>query len=149
MLPYLFVALGSALGGVLRFLCTQLALRAEGLAPRSHLWSTVLINISGSFAIGYIGTATAQGSRLPLSSNARLFLMVGVCGGFTTFSSFSLQTFDLFRQGSPWRACSNILVSVLLCLGAVAAGHWVGQRIPPVQPPLRAIAQTAEEEQAS
>ena len=68
--------------------------------------------------------------------------MVGICGGFTTFSSFSLQTFDLLRTGYWGRALANIVLSVVLCFVAVAAGHLLAQRAVN----LRAIAETKEEE---
>ncbi len=72
---------------------------------------TILINIVGSFVIGFFGTLTASGSRFVVPVDARAFVMVGICGGFTTFSSFSLQTLELAR-------------AVMLCLSAVAAGHY-------------------------
>ncbi len=75
-------------------------------------------------------------------NNLRLFVMVGVCGGFTTFSSFSLQTFDLLRTGFWGRALANVVLSVVLCLVGVAAGHVLAQR----SVNLRAIAETKEEE---
>ena len=64
-----------------------------------------------------------------MPESVRLFVMVGVCGGFTTFSSFSLQTFDLMRGGHALRASTNIVVSVALCLAAVALGHTVAARV--------------------
>ena len=135
---YLWVAIGSALGGVLRYALTRATIPISGGVP----WGTVLINVIGSFVIGFFGTLTLQTGRFPLSDNARLFVMVGVCGGFTTFSSFSLQTFDLMRSGQGGRAAVNVLLSVVLCLGAVAAGHAVAHRMTPQDP----IAETLEEE---
>jgi len=79
--------------------------------------------VLGCLVIGYFGTLTLQGERYAVSDNLRLFVMVGLCGGFTTFSSFSLQTFDLLRAGAWGRALANIAASVVLCLAAVAAGH--------------------------
>ena len=135
---YLWVALGSALGGLTRFALTRATLSWSTAFP----WGTVLINIVGSFVIGFFGTWTLAGSRFAVSENTRLFVMVGLCGGFTTFSAFSLQTFDLLRAGSPWRALGNVLLSVSLCLAAVAAGHLLAHRS--VQ--RAAITQTQEEE---
>jgi CrcB protein len=86
-------------------------------------WGTIAINIAGSFVIGFFGTLTLTHGRFPVSDNARLFVMVGLCGGFTTFSSFSLQTLDLLRSGALMRAGLNIVLSVVLCVCAVAAGH--------------------------
>lgn len=121
-MTYLLVALGSALGGVLRFALTRLIPPAAGLPL-----ATILINILGSFVIGYVATLTLATGRHPASENTRLFLMVGLCGGFTTFSAFSLQTLDLLRTGAWPRALLNVLLSVTLCLAAVALGHHLAQ----------------------
>jgi CrcB protein len=122
-MPYLWVTVGSALGGLLRYALTRLTLAMSANFP----YGTIFINIAGSFVIGYFGALTLQSGRYAVSDNLRLFVMVGICGGFTTFSSFSLQTFDLLRTGAWGRAMANIVVSVALCLAAVAAGHLLGQ----------------------
>lgn len=137
-MAYVSVLLGSALGGLARYLMTRATLEWSSTFP----WGTILINIVGSFVIGFFGTLTLAGSRYAVSENTRLFVMVGLCGGFTTFSSFSLQTFDLFRSGSPWRALGNVLLSVALCLVAVGVGHRLAQRCTQGT----AITQTQEEE---
>ncbi len=139
MAPFLWVTFGSALGGLLRYVVIRLTFPINASVP----WSTMAINVLGSFLIGWFGTFTLAGGRYPASANLRLFVMVGVCGGFTTFSSFSLETFDLLRGGAWARALLNAGLSVLLCLGAVAAGHYVGQQ---GQPGAIAVAETAEEE---
>ena len=115
----LVVALGGAVGTFGRY---ALAL---AMAPISQSlpWGTVIINIVGSFVIGFFGTLTLAQGRYPVPETLRLFVLVGVCGGFTTFSSFSLQTFDLLRAGAVNRALVNVGVSVILCLCAVALGH--------------------------
>jgi CrcB protein len=136
-MPYLCVMLGSALGGLLRYLISRWMMPL-GTFP----YGTVFINIMGSFVIGYFGTITLQTGKYPASDNVRLFVMVGICGGFTTFSSFSLQTFDMMRGGSWARAMANVVVSVVLCVTAVGLGHWLAQR----SVPQVAIAETAEEE---
>ncbi len=123
MLPYLYVTLGSALGGLLRFALTRATVGLSTTLPVG----TILINILGSFIIGYFGTLTLHGTRYEASENLRLFVMVGICGGFTTFSSFSLQTLDLLRSGAWTRALLNVLLSVVLCIAAVAAGHLLAQ----------------------
>jgi fluoride exporter len=137
-MSYLWVAIGSALGGLLRYTITRLTLNLSVAFP----FGTVLINVLGSFVIGYYGTLTLQSGKYPASDNMRLFVMVGICGGFTTFSSFSLQTFDLLRTGGWGRALANVVFSVILCVGAVAAGHVVAQH----QVDRWAVAETAEEE---
>ncbi|WP_353063221.1 fluoride efflux transporter CrcB [Tunturibacter psychrotolerans] len=137
-MSYLWVTIGSALGGLLRYTITRLTLTCSIGFP----FGTVLINVLGSFVIGYFGTLTLQSGRFPASDNLRLFVMVGICGGFTTFSSFSLQTFDLMRSGAWGRALANVLLSVVLCVASVAAGHILAQRSTPAQ----AIAETAQEE---
>jgi CrcB protein len=137
-MSYLWVTVGSALGGLLRYAITRMTLNMSAGFP----YGTIFINILGSFVIGYFGTLTLQSGRYAASDNLRLFVMVGLCGGFTTFSSFSLQTFDLLRSGAWVRALANVVLSVTLCLAAVAAGHLLAQR----SVANVAIAQTAEEE---
>jgi len=137
-MSYLWVTIGSAIGGLLRYVITRLTLTLSVNFPLG----TVLINVFGSFVIGYFGTLTLQSGKDPASDNLRLFVMVGLCGGFTTFSSFSLQTFDLMRSGAWGRAVANVAFSVVLCVAAVAAGHRVAQ----IQTSQTAIAETAEEE---
>ena len=118
-MSFLWVALGSALGGVARYAITRWTAPFSAQLP----WGTVLINVLGSFVIGFFGTYTLAGGRHAASDNMRLFVMVGLCGGFTTFSSFSLQTFDLLRTGAWGRALANVLLSLVLCVLSVALGH--------------------------
>jgi CrcB protein len=117
---YLWVALGGALGSMARFWLSALVI--ERLGPQFP-WGTILINILGSFVIGFFATFTGPGGRLLASFNTRAFVMVGICGGFTTFSAFSLQTLDLVRANHWGQAAANILLSVIICLLAVWAGH--------------------------
>ena len=121
----LLLALGGALGTLARYLVGLWAAPISQTLP----WGTILINIAGSFLIGFVGTLTLAGGRYPLPEPLRLFLMVGFCGGFTTFSAFSLQSFDLIRNGAGLRAMLNVGLSVVLCLGAVAAGHGIASRL--------------------
>jgi CrcB protein len=137
-MPYLWVTIGSALGGLLRYAISRWTMHLSTSFP----YGTIGINVLGSFIIGYFGTLTLQSGKYPASDNLRLFVMVGLCGGFTTFSSFSLQTFDLLRSGAWARAVANVVLSVLLCIAAVAAGHQLAH----VSVPQEAIAETAEEE---
>ncbi len=119
MIAYGCVALGGAFGSALRFALDRWITHILG---HSLPWGTILINMGGSFVIGLCSTlfATAAGASLPLE--ARQFVLVGVCGGFTTFSSFSLQTFTLLHSDQPAGAALNVMLSLSLCLLAVAAG---------------------------
>lgn len=117
----LMVVLGGALGTLARYLISLAALPISQSLP----WGTIFINILGSFIIGLFGTLTLAHGRYPVSENFRLFVMIGICGGFTTFSSFSLQTLDLLRNGAMVRAAINIAASVVLCVSAVALGHFI------------------------
>jgi fluoride exporter len=117
---YLWIAIGSALGGVGRFACSRyMALRFGETFP----WGTVIVNVTGSFVIGFFATMTGPDGRLIVAPEFRLFVMVGICGGYTTFSSFSLQTLELVRNRDFAEAAANVLLSVLLCLLAVWLGY--------------------------
>jgi CrcB protein len=118
----LLVMIGGAFGSLARYALSVAALPIS----QSHPWGTIGINILGSFAIGLFGTLTLANGRFPVSEEARILAMVGVCGGFTTFSSFSLQTLDLLRSGAIVRAAINVVASVVLCVAAVAIGHLLG-----------------------
>ncbi|WP_441280746.1 fluoride efflux transporter CrcB [Tardiphaga sp. 862_B3_N1_1] len=117
----LVVAAGGALGSVLRFWISLWLLPISKSLP----WSTILTNVIGSFAIALFAAITALSGRYPTADLWRNAFMVGVCGGFTTFSSFSLQSVDLIRAGAPVRALLNIGISVALCLAAASAGYLV------------------------
>jgi len=136
----LVVILGGAIGTLGRYLISVWALPISRELP----WGTILINITGSFVIGFFGTLTLAHGRFPVSENMRLFVMVGICGGYTTFSSFSLQTLDLIRSGAVMRATVNIIASVALCVGAVAIGHLIAAHFNRGAPQ---IAQAAIEEE--
>jgi CrcB protein len=120
MIGYLWIGLGGALGSIGR---AWIAITVARITGPQFPWGTILINIVGSFVIGFFGTLTAHGSRFAVPVDARAFVMVGICGGFTTFSSFSLQTLELVRDGRIAQALSNIGLSVMLCIVAVAVGH--------------------------
>jgi len=110
---YLWVALGGAVGTVARFWLSNAAAAAWGL---TFPWGTLLINVIGSFVIGFFGTLTVEIPRFAVAPEIRVFVMVGLCGGFTTFSAFSLQTVELARIGEWQRAGWYIAASVVLCL---------------------------------
>lgn len=115
----LLVALGSALGGVTRYWVSGLVASRVG---ETFPWGTLAVNVLGSALIGAVA-AFGDSGRLGLSAEARQFLMLGVLGGFTTFSSFSLQTLRLVQDGDWTRAAGNVVVSITLCLVAVAIGY--------------------------
>ncbi|MGF6228549.1 CrcB protein [Inquilinus ginsengisoli] len=116
---YLWVAAGSALGGMARYWCSLWAIERFGA---TFPWGTLAVNILGSFVIGLFGGLTGPDGRFLVSPDMRIFVMVGICGGYTTFSSFSLQTLGLMQDGEWVRAGANVVLSVVLCLVAV----WLG-----------------------
>ena len=118
MRRYLLVALGGGLGSLLRFGV------GEWMAPVTP-WNplaTLLINISGSFVIAFLYFLSDPSGNVYLGPRLRLFLLVGFCGGYTTFSTFSLFSFDAIERGRWLDALLNILLSHLLCLSAA----WFG-----------------------
>jgi len=117
---YLWIAIGSALGGMGRF---WLAGTVDRFIGETFPWGTVLVNITGSCLIGFIGTLSGPDGRWLLPSDTRIFLIVGLCGGYTTFSSFSYQTLTLARDGEWLWAGANVVISVIACLIAVWLGH--------------------------
>ena len=117
---YVAVTLGSAFGGLTRYSMSGAIASAFG---ETFPWGTLLVNILGSFVIGFFATLTATDGRLFVSATTRQFVMTGLCGGFTTFSSFSLQTLNLMRDDELLAAGGNIAGSVVLCLIAVWIGH--------------------------
>jgi CrcB protein len=126
MMTYVWVALGSAIGGAGRFWMSGLVAARVG---ETFPWGTIAVNVAGSFAIGLFAALTGPDGRLLMGAEARQFFMLGVCGGFTTFSSFSLQTLNLVRGGEWGWAAANIALSVVLCLAAVLAGAMAGQAL--------------------
>jgi CrcB protein len=122
-LVWVGVALGSAVGGLLRYLVVD---AVTAVADPRFPWGTLVVNVSGSLAIGVLGALASPESRLTISPALRHTLMGGILGGFTTFSSFSLQTLVLVQTGELGAALLNVLGSVSLCLVACAAGWWAG-----------------------
>jgi CrcB protein len=124
-LAYLWVALGGALGSVSRFWVNGFVSDKVGA---TFPWGTLVINVVGSFVIGVIGAVASPEGRLDSQSRqfATQFLMIGICGGYTTFSSFSLQTLNLLRDREWLYAGGNVLLSVALCLVAVWLGWMLG-----------------------
>lgn len=126
LLPYLWIGIGSSIGGLGRFSAGALA--AAWLGP-GFPWGTVFVNVVGSFVIGLFATLTGPDGRLLVGSTARQTVMVGLCGGFTTFSSFSLDTLELLRHARPDAALANISLSLVLCLVSVWLGHAAAETL--------------------
>ena len=114
---YVQVALGGAVGSVLRFWLGTLA----GTKAGAPVWGTLFVNVTGCFLIGLLANLRENGP----GEFDRYFLMVGVMGGYTTFSTFSLQTLELFRAGNPGLAAANVALSMVLCL----LGVWLGATV--------------------
>ena len=119
---YFWVAVGGAIGSMARL---WLGVKVTLLTGLAFPWGTILVNIIGSLVIGFVATLTGPNGRVVVPVNAQAFVMVGLCGGFTTFSAFSLQALELARDGRLMHAGANIMLSVVLCLTAVALGHWL------------------------
>jgi CrcB protein len=114
-----WIAIGSALGGVGRYWCSGAVARRYG---ERFPWGTVVVNVVGSFVIGIFAGLGPDGTN-SVDAGIRQFVMIGLCGGYTTFSSFSLQTLNLVRDGQ-WRdAYRNIALSTFACLAAVWSGY--------------------------
>jgi len=120
MAIYLWIGLGSALGGMARYWSSGLIAVQFG---ESFPFGTLFVNVLGSFLIGVIATLTAPDGRLFVGTEMRQFLMLGILGGYTTFSSFSVETLELMRGGEWFRAGALVILSVALCLLAVWLGH--------------------------
>jgi len=120
MANYLWIALGGALGTVGRYWFSGFVARLFG---ETFPWGTLLVNVSGSFIIGLFAALTGPDGRVFVGSTGRQFVMIGICCGYTTFSSFSLQTLSLMNQGEWVRAGGNVVLSVALCLVGVWLGH--------------------------
>jgi CrcB protein len=121
MLTYILVGLGGALGGAARFWISGLVAQRYG---ETFPLGTLVVNITGSFLVGVFAALTAPDGRWLVSPSVRQFLMIGICGGYTTFSSFSLQTLTLAQEGEWFRAGANSIASLALCLIAVWLGHF-------------------------
>ena len=125
-MAYFLIALGSALGGIARYWCSLAVATATGSA---FPWGTMTVNVVGSALIGVALGVVEPESRWQLPTVTRDFInhffMIGVLGGFTTFSSFSLQTLSLIREQHWGQAGANVVLSVFLCLLAVSLGYWL------------------------
>jgi fluoride exporter len=126
LIRYFWIMLGGALGTAARYWGSGFVARAFG---ETFPWGTLVVNVTGSLLIGFFATLTGPDGRMFVGTTARQFVMIGICGGYTTFSSFSLQTLNLMNDGEWLSAGGNILLSVALCLFAVWAGHMLASSL--------------------
>src|ERR1700761_6158220 len=119
---YLVIGLGGALGSMLRFGLGSWIDATVSKAGQVFPWGTIVVNITGCFVIGFIAAMSAPDSRTMISPLMRQFIMIGILGGYTTFSSFSLQTLTLAQSGQWGGAVADVLISVVVCL----LGVWLG-----------------------
>ena len=119
-MSYFWIFLGGGLGSIARAASFTFVARYWGA---TFPWGTLLVNILGSFVIGAFATLTETEGRWLVSPSTRQFVMAGLCGGYTTFSAFSLQTLELARNDQWFRAGANAVLSLALCLAAVWLGH--------------------------
>jgi CrcB protein len=125
-MQYVWVAMGGALGSMARYAMSGWVSRlADGAFP----FGTMVVNVTGAILIGFLAALSLPDGRVLLTPSVRLFAMTGICGGYTTFSTFSLETFNLMRDGELIQAGANVLFSVVLCLFGVALGYAIGLRI--------------------
>jgi fluoride exporter len=123
---YISVALGSIVGAVARFLVSVLFVSQFG---DGFPWGTLFVNVTGSFAIGFYAALTGPDGRLFVSARQRLFVMVGICGGYTTFSAFSLETLRLVQSGKVQTAFVYLVVSAITWIASVWIGHALAARL--------------------
>lgn len=123
---YAAVGIGSGIGAVARYLCSLGLVTAFG---HGFPWGTLAVNVVGSFVIGLYATLTEPDGRLFARPATRQFVLAGFCGGFTTFSIFSLETLQLIEAGRAALATVNVAASVVLWLAAVWAGFRLAQRL--------------------
>ncbi|MGP9810350.1 DUF190 domain-containing protein [Rhodopseudomonas sp. NSM] len=130
---YSLVGLGSVIGGVARYLVgvTQMAL----LGP-AFPWTTLFVNVTGSFLIGFYATITGPDGRIFAGTRQRQFVMAGICGGYTTFSMFSFETIQLIRSGNMLPTLVNLGVSPIAWLAAVWVGYAFAARLNRLQAPV-------------
>jgi CrcB protein len=123
---YLAVGCGTAIGSLLRFICGIMIVSWLGL---SALWATAFVNIVGSFVIMFFATLTGPDGRVLVNAQGRQFVMGGICGGFTTFSAMSLDTFELLLEGRVTLAAVYLATVVGLSLAAAWLGYMLAARL--------------------
>ena len=128
MQAYLWIGMGGALGSMARHWSNG---AINALAGVGFPWGTLAINVLGSLVIGFAAATMNGDGRFPTGDSPRQFIMVGLCGGYTTFSAFSLQTLALIQGGQWLPAAGNVSLSVSLCMIAVWLGYSAGLAINP------------------
>jgi CrcB protein len=129
VLTGLLIFIGGGIGSLARWWVSEFVAWMAGDRFGALPLGTLIVNVTGSFIIGFFATLTATEGRWLMSGTGRLFFMTGVCGGYTTFSSFSLQTLSLARNEKWFAAGANVVLSVVLCLFGVWLGHVVAAGI--------------------
>ncbi len=119
----LWIFIGGGLGSLARWGASGLLANTVG---QTFPWGTLFVNVSGSLVIGWFAALTGPDGRWLVRDSFRQFFMLGICGGYTTFSSFSLQTLTLAQDGQWFKAATNTLLSVALCLAGVWLGYLLG-----------------------
>jgi fluoride exporter len=123
---YAAVIAGSVIGAVLR---ATASLALPAVLGTGFPWGTLFVNITGSFVIGFYATLTGPDGRMLAGPRQRQFVMTGICGGYTTFSMFSLETLRLWQSGHPTAAGLNVVISIVTWLAAVWLGHSLAARL--------------------
>lgn len=123
-MQWVAIAAGGALGSLLRYLSST---GLHHWLGRSFPYGTLFVNVTGSLIMGLLYIHLT--SRMELGPQWRAFLLVGLLGAFTTFSTFSLETVQLIDKGQPLVALLNVLLNVSVCIGAAWAGMWLGRAV--------------------
>ena len=126
MLFYLWLALGGALGTLARFGVSSIAAQCFGT---DFPWGTLIINVTGSFIMGFFASLTTAETRFAVGPTTRQFVMTGVLGGFTTFSSFSLEVALMIERKDYWDAFGYIAGSLIFAVGALFLGLFAARRV--------------------
>jgi len=124
MINYLYVSVGAALGGALRYWVSEVAYK---FLSDSFPYGTLAVNVIGSFILGLIMFYFNQ--RELLGPHLRIFLAIGFCGGFTTFSTFSLETINMFRDSQYWIGFLNIALNIVLCFLGIYLAYLISKLI--------------------